>query len=230
MVNQVVKMHRWFVGLLVFITTLSLTSCFDVVEDVNLKSNGSGSIKATVNLSKSKVKVASLMKLDKVDGVKVPSKSEIQTELNDVVKLLRQTPGISNVQHSLDFNNFIGTLSCDFTNVGALNAFTKTLSTHFKAKVSSYSSYSYDAKTKVFARSYTYSDEAKKGLAKLKPENQKSFSDAYFTSIYRFQDNVLKQDNKVGKISDNKKAVMMRVGVLDLVNGNISLSNQISLK
>lgn len=99
-----------------------------------------------------------------------------------------------------------------------------------KAKVSSYSSYSYDAKTKVFARSYTYSDEAKKGLAKLKPENQKSFSDAYFTSIYRFQDNVLKQDNKVGKIADNKKAVMMRVGVLDLVNGNVSLSNQISLK
>ncbi|ERJ57573.1 hypothetical protein M472_02215 [Sphingobacterium paucimobilis HER1398] len=230
MVHPIRKRSVFFVYLSMFVFAFSLTSCFDVVEDVSLKSNGSGSIKATVNLSKSKVKVASLMKLDKVDGMKVPSKGEIQNEVNDVVKLLRQTPGISNVQHSLDFNNFIGTLSCDFTNVTALNTFTKTLSTHFKAKVSSYSSYSYDAKTKIFARTSAYSDEAKKGLAKLKPENQKSFSDAFFTSIYRFEDNVLKQDNKMGKVSDNKKAVMMRVGVLDLVNGKVSLSNQISLK
>lgn len=230
MINPTIKISRLFVLLVLFISTFTLTSCFDIVEDVNLKSNGSGSIKATVNLSKSKTKVASLMKLDKVEGMKIPSQLEIQNEVNAVVRLLRQTPGISNVKHSLDFNNFIGTLSCDFTNVSALNSFTKTLSTHFKAKVSSYSSYSYDSKTKVFARSYTYSDEAKKGLTKLKPESQKSFSDAYFTSIYRFQDDVLKQDSKTGKIADNKKAVMMRVGVLDLVNGNVNLSNKISLK
>lgn len=230
MTNTKIIGRKLFVFFLFFSTVFSLTSCFDVVEEIYLKSNGAGDIKATFNLSKSKIKAASLMKLDKVDGVKVPSKAEIQSEMNDVVKILRQTPGISNVKHSLDFNNFIGTLSCDFTNVTALNSFTKTLSTHFKTKISSYSSYSYDPKAKVFARSYTYSAEAKNGLAKLKTENQKSFADAYFTSIYRFQDNVIKQDNKAGKVADNKKAVMMKVGVLDLVNGNVGLSNKITLK
>lgn len=225
-----IRKYKVFLYLLFFITIFSLTGCFDVVEDINLKSNGSGSIKATFNLSKSKTKVASLMKLDKVDGMKIPSKTEVQNEVNTVVKLLKQTQGISNVQYTLDFNNFIATLSCDFTNVAALNSFTKTLSSHFKTKVSSYSSYSYDPKTKVFARSYTYSDEAKKGLSKLKPENQKSFGDAYFTSIYRFQDNVIKQDNKIGKVAGSKKAVMMKVGILDLVNGKANLSNKIALQ
>lgn len=230
--NYIVKNRRRkaIFYFLFLITSFSLTSCFDVVEEVDLKSNGVGSIKATFNLSKSKTKVASLMKLDKIDGMKIPSKGEIQTEIGDVVKILKNTKGISNVQHSLDFTNFIGTLSCDFTNVEALNSFTKTLSSHFKTKISSYSSYTYDPKGKILARNYTYSSEAKDGLLKLKPENQKSFQDAYFTSIYRFQDDVLSQDNKSGKVSANKKAVMMKVSILDLIKGNISLSNRIKLK
>lgn len=228
--HPALTVRRLLAGLLIFISCITLTGCFDVVEEVYLKSSGAGTIKATFNLSKSKTKAASLMKLDKVDGIKVPSKAEIQQEMAAVVKILRQTTGVSNVQHSLDFDNFIATLSCDFTDVAALNSFTKTLSTHFKTKLSSYSSYAYDPKSKVLVRDYTYSAEAKKGLTKLKMENQKSFGDAFYTSIYRFQDDVIKQDNKAGKVAGNKKAVMMKVGVLDLVNGNVSLSNKINLK
>src|SRR5690606_16584196 len=87
-------------NLLVICSVWMLTGCFDVVEEVDLNSDGSGKIKATVNLSKSKTKVASLMKLDKVDGIKIPSKTEIQKEADAIVRLLKQTSGISDVQSS----------------------------------------------------------------------------------------------------------------------------------
>ncbi|MFZ4861862.1 hypothetical protein ACL9RF_06720 [Sphingobacterium sp. Mn56C] len=216
-------------NLIVLFSILSLSSCFEVVEDVDLKNDGSGSIKATINLSKSKTKVASLMKLEKVEGMKVPSRRTIETEVQTIVKLLQQTAGISNVKYTLDFNNFIGSLSCDFKDIAALNTFTKTLSTHFKNNFYSYSSYSYNTATKVLSRNYVYAAEAKKELDRLKPDSQKAFQEAGFTSIYRFQGVVDKQTNPNGKISANKKAVMLQVSILDLVKGNVSLTNQISL-
>ncbi|NGF57854.1 hypothetical protein G5B00_15145 [Parapedobacter sp. SGR-10] len=216
-------------NLLVICSVWMLTGCFDVVEEVDINSNGSGRIKATVNLSKSKTKVASLMKLDKVDGIKIPSKTEIQKEADAIVRLLKQTSGISDVQSSLDFDNYIATLSCSFNDVKALNAFSKILSAHFKVELSTYSSYSYDPAARVFGRNYTYNAEVKKEFAKLKTDNQESFNQAHFTSIYRFQDHVARQQHANAKISPNKKAVMLKVRATDLINGKVNLSNRITL-
>lgn len=212
------------------LTMMGFSSCFDFVEEVDMNRNGSGTIKATFNLSKSRTKVATLLKLDKVDGIKIPKETEIRQEMNDIFKLLRSTPGITNVKQTLDFNNYIATLSCDFTDITALNSFTKTLNTHFKTNISNYSSYNFDPKSKVFTRSYTYNAEAKKGLDKLKTESQKSFSDAYFTSIFRFQDNVAKQTSTLSKVAASNKAVMVKVSALDLAKGKVNLSNKITLK
>lgn len=214
-----------FVGLV----AVSLTACFDVVEEVDMKSNGTGAIKATVNLSKSKTKVSSLMKLGKVDGVQIPTEAEIRKEFNAVVSLLRQTKGISNVKQSLDMTNYVATLSCDFDDIHALNIFSKTLSNHFKVNMSGYSDYSYNRQTNTLARSYKYNPETKKEFDKLSTESKKNFHDAYFTSIYRFDREVREVSNSVAKVSPNKKAVMTKVSVLDLVNNKVNLSDNIIL-
>ncbi len=212
-----------------FLSCTILTGCLDIVEEIDLKTNGSGQIKATLNMSKSKTKVASLMMLDQVNGIKVPSKTTIQNEVNAVVRLLKQTNGISNVVSQLDFNNYIVSIKCDFNDVKALNAFTKTLSEHFKIKISGNTSYAYSPGTKIFERQYKFSPEGRKEFGKLNAENQKSFNDAYFTSIYRFSEPVKKQDNNLAKLSSNKKAVMLKTGVIGLVNGQVNLSNRIQL-
>ncbi|TJZ50601.1 hypothetical protein FAZ15_21515 [Sphingobacterium olei] len=222
-------LKRFFFSSVTIMLIFSLSSCFDIVEEINFQSNGAGKIKATLNLSKSKTKVASLMLLDSVNGIKVPSKTTVQKELNDIVLILKQTKGVSNVNSSLDFNNYIATLECDFNNVAALNAFTKTLSTKFKTNISGYTTYAYDASNKVFVRKYNASQDAKKEFLKLKGENQKVFNDAYFTSIYRFVDPVKKQQNSKASISANRKAVMLKTGILDLINDNTNLSNTIVL-
>ncbi len=206
-----------------------LSSCFDVVEEVGMKTNGSGSIKLIVNLSKSKTKVASLMKLDKIDGIKIPSEKEIRADVQEVATILKSTNGISNVKYTLDFTNYIANLSCDFSNIEALNSFTKALSTKFKTELTQYSKYSYAPKTKTLTRTYVYNGDGKKTLGSLKMENQKAIQDASFASIYRFDDTIRKQDNANAKVSSNKKAVMLRVSILDIVNGKVNLSNNISL-
>lgn len=223
-------MKKTLTFILCILITLSFTSCFDIVEEINLKSNGSGSIQGTLNLSKSKTKAASLMKLDKIDGIKIPNQNEIKKEMAVIVQLLKNTKGISNVQSRLDFNNYIASISCDFSNVEALNAYTQTLSSHFKAKINSYSSYAFNKSTKVLQRSYKHSPEAKKEFEKLRPENRNSFNQAFYTCIYRFDTAVESQKNSAAKVSTNKQAVMLKVSVPDLVNGKANLSNTIDLK
>lgn len=212
------------------ILNLLLTSCFDIVEEINMKPNGSGSIVGTLNLSKSKTKVASLMKLDKMDSFKIPSQAEIEQEVKTIVQLLKKTNGISNVNYKLDFTNYIGSISCDFANVQALNSYSEALSKHFKAKLNIYSSYNYNASNKTFVRSYKHSVDAKKEFDKLNPENQQSFGQAYYTSIYRFENSILKQTNSRGKVSSNKQAVMIKVPIPMLIHGQANLANTITLE
>jgi hypothetical protein len=195
-----------------------------------MKSDGSGAIVGTLNMSKSRTKVSSLMKLDRIDGFKIPNQTEIRKQVTTLVQLLKNTKGISNIKYKLDFTNYIASISCDFQDVNALNAYTATLAKHFKSNLNTYSSYSYNSSSKTFVRSYKYNPEAKKEFDKLKPENQKSFDQAFYTSIYRFQTPVLKQSNAAGKVSTNKQAVMIKVPVPTLINGKANLATTIVIK
>jgi len=219
----------YFIAIMILLS-ISLSSCFDVVEEINMNSNGSGAIVGTLNMSKSRTKVSSLMKLDKIDGFKIPSQAEIRKEVATIVQLLKNTKGISNVNYKLDFTNYIASISCDFKDVNALNSYTETLAKHFKSKLNTYSNYSYNSSTRTFVRSYKHNTDAKKEFDKLKPENQKSFDQAFYTSIYRFQNPVLKQDNAMGKVSSNMKAVMIKVPIPTLINGKANLANTIVIK
>ena len=65
-----------FIGLLVIL--FSFNSCIEIIDDISIKNDGSGTLKYTVNLSSSKIKINSILALDSLEGKKVPSLSEIQ--------------------------------------------------------------------------------------------------------------------------------------------------------
>ncbi|WFO15142.1 hypothetical protein M601_014875 [Cellulophaga baltica 4] len=98
------------------------TSCFEVLEEINLNSDGSGTMLVTFNLSRSKSKIASVMLLDSVNGYKVPSKDDINLALKDAENHLKTINGISNIKKTADFENYIFTLSCNFDKVANLDA------------------------------------------------------------------------------------------------------------
>lgn len=218
-----------YLGALLILGCLTLSSCFDFVEQIDMTHRGAGTIKATLNVSKSRTKVASLLKMKQFNGIEIPSETTIKKEMQQVVRTLKATPGISNVHYSLDFNNYIATLSCHFDNVQALNDFSKALSAQFKTQITSYNSYRYDATSQTFNRSYTYTPHLAKEFSKIPNDDKNLFADAYYTNIIRFDKNIQSQSHKNAKISANKQAVFLKVKALDLINGSTHLTNTITL-
>ncbi|HIC30718.1 MAG TPA: hypothetical protein EYO76_02255, partial [Flavobacteriaceae bacterium] len=115
------KLTKLLIYSSLFILFLTFSSCFEVIEEVDLNSDGSGSITFTLNMSQSKSKLASIMLLDSVNGVKVPSRKDIQNGINDVVEELKKAKGISNIKKTEDYENFIFSVKCDFRDIENIN-------------------------------------------------------------------------------------------------------------
>lgn len=225
--RRYIKRLSLFIMLL--IGCLPLTSCFDLVEQIEMNQRGAGAIKATLNLSKSRTKVASLLKMKQFNGIHIPSEATIKQEVENAVQTLKSTKGITNVRYNLDFTNYIATLSCDFEHIQALNDFSRTLSNQFKIQLTSYNSYRYDRATQTFTRAYTYAPDMAKEFSKIPDDDKNLFAEAYYTNIIRFDKNIQSQSHNQAKISANKQAVFLKVKATDLINGVTSLTNTITL-
>jgi len=222
-----VKQCYKFLFFILLIPTLS--SCFEIVEEINLRNDGTGDVVLTINLSQSKTKVASVMLLDSVQGYKVPSKQKIQQELAEAVVYLKKSEGISNVKSTSDFNNYIAAISFSFKDISNINNITMNILARQKIKATNTSSYSFNKATKTFARKYQAIGTAKSEFNKLKNQDKAVFNGAMYTSIYRFESPVTNVTNPASNLSKTKKAVMLKSSITNLINGKINVSNQIQL-
>jgi len=221
---------KQFYRLLLFIILVPvLSSCFEVIEEITLKNDGTGDVVLTINLSQSKTKVASVMLLDSVQGYKVPSKLKIQQELGEAVAYLKKSEGISNVKSTSDFNNYIATISFSFKDVSNINNITKNILAQHKINAANTSYYIYNKANKTFSRKYQAVATAKTEFNKLKSKDKAVFNGATYTSIYRFESVVTSSTNPASNVSKSKKAVMLKSSIMDLINGKINVSNTIQL-
>lgn len=224
------NMNNILLKLIVFICLCaSLTSCFDIVDEININEDGSGEIMLTANLSKSKTKIASVMLLDSINGYKVFSKADIEKALSDAEAFLKNAEGISGVTRKADFENYIFSISCKFKSVENIDNIVQEITKTLKFKPVTIS-YSYNQSAKILSKQYTYSPDAKKKYDRLKAEDKKIFDDATYTSIFRFENEVASTSNSLSNVSKSKKAVMLKAAALDLIDGKISLANTIQLK
>ena len=86
---------------------LMLTSCVEIIEDLKINLDGTGTFKYTINLSSSKIKVASILALDSLYGEKVLKEPEIKEKIQLFKKTLQSQEGISNVLITEDYDNYI---------------------------------------------------------------------------------------------------------------------------
>ncbi len=208
---------------------LLCSSCFEIIEEITMRADGSGDMVLTVNLSQSKTKVASILLMDSINGYKVPDRKTIQREIDEAVARLRKMPGISNVKSTTDFNNYIASISFSFKEVANVNNITKNILEAQKIKATNVSTYTYNKGTATFARDYKYYASAKAEYSKLKKEDKEIFQTASYTSICRFPLPISRHSNALAKVSKSQKAIMQKCSVLDLINGRVSVSNQIQL-
>ena len=203
-------------------------SCFEIIEQVFLKKDGSGNFELVINLSKSKTKLNSIMKMKVINGHDVPSQEEIRQRVAGIEKEIAKTPGITNVKTNLDFDNYIATLNCNFSKVIQLNTAVKNIVEKEDSKNKNAEKiYDLDAGNNIFTRlnKHSFKEEYKK----MSNADKEIFSTAEYTSIYKFETGVISTSNKEAKTSPNKKAVMLQLNVLDVITEKKSIENKIQI-
>ena len=214
--------------LLLFACCILFSSCFEIVEQVFVKNNGSGNFQLVLNCSKSKTKINSIMKMKTINGHDVPTQQVIKNKLAELEKTTASTVGISNVKSNIDFDNYIITMSCDFANVTQLNNVVKNISATDKGnKKFVEKSYAFTPATKIFERLNKIS--LLQDYNKMSNADKEVFATANYTSIYKFESEIVSSTNADAKISPSKKAIMLKQNALDIITQKKSIENKITI-
>lgn len=213
---------------LMLITLLS--GCFEIVEDVTIHANGSGTFSYTVNMSQSKTRLDGLMKLDSSDGYRVPKQTEVEKEIQKAKASLEKAQGITNVVTSSDWTNYIYSIKFDFNNINNLNLAVESLSADLSDdhKRIPEASDNFGFSGKAFDRKSHY--DAKAMAKKITPQDKEIMKNASYTCIFRFDSPVKTCSNKDAVISKSGKNVMLKLNMLQLANGQKSVINKITLQ
>lgn len=221
---------KYLFSFLAFGLLFSFTSCIEIIDDLSINEDGSGTFKYTVNISSSKVKLNSYLALDSLDGKKVPSLNEIKEHVNEVVSSLENQEGISNLSIESNYSDFIFKLKLDFNSVKELQAAIKAVAQE-------------NSKNKLLEELnhnwLSYSNESLvRSIPKMNIERAKNMSseeitllkEGTYTSITRFENEVTRFDNNKAVLAKNKKAVMVRTDMYSLSQKTQLLDNTIYLK
>ncbi|UPQ74496.1 hypothetical protein [Chryseobacterium nepalense] len=212
--------------LIVTLPLLILTSCFDILDKVNVKADGSGEYTLILNASKSKTRLASISKMETINGRKVPKRPEIEAKVNEAAKIFKSTPGISNVKTSMDFDNYIIKLSCNFSKIENINAGLEQLKArNIIGKMIPTQIYNQNLAKKIFVRNKV--NTFKSDYDKMSKADREIFNDARYISVLQFENAVKSQSNTAYSLSPNRKAVKMEANITDLILQKKPLQNTI---
>ena len=208
----------------------SFTSCIEIIDDLAINDDGSGTFKYTVNLSSSKVKLNSYLALDSLDGKRVPSLDEIKGYVDDVITSLKEQEGISNLTIESNYTDFIFKLKLDFNSVEKLQAAIKAVAQENSKKryLEELNHNWLDHNDKTLSRSIPKMTIERAN--RLTDEETKLLKEGTYTSITRFSKEVDHCDNTQAVLAKNKKAVMVRTDAYSLSQKNQLLDNVIYLK
>ncbi|MGC5746420.1 hypothetical protein [Chryseobacterium sp. NFX27] len=205
---------------------LLLTSCFDILDKVNVKADGTGEYTIILNASKSKTRLASISKMETINGKKVPKKGEIENKINEAARIFKATPGISNVKTSMDFDNYIIKLSCNFKKIENINAGLEQLKAkNILGKMVPTQIYSQNLQKKTLIRNKVNTFKA--DYDKMGKADKEIFNNARYTSVMQFENTVKSQTNSAYLLAPNKKAVKLEADILDLIFQKKQLQNTI---
>lgn len=213
----------------IFFVFLSLTSCFDIIDKISLKADGSGEYSVILNASKSKTRLQSISKMETINGKKVPKKSEIDKKLNDASAIFKTVAGISNVKTSFDAENYIIKLSCNFKKIENINAGLELLkSKNVIGKIVPTQLYKNNLSEKILVRNKISSFKTE--YDKMSSADKEVFNNATYTSILQFENLIKSQTNSEYKISPSKKAMKLDGTILDFILQKKQVQNNITLQ
>jgi hypothetical protein len=216
--------------LLLCLPLLVLAGCFEILEEININANGSGSFIYTANMSRSKLSLDGIMQRDSSNGYRVPKRADIERDLLKAQTILSKQPGISKVSITRDWVNYIYVLRCNFASVEQLDLALENLTAEFtrtkKSIPEARNNFSFSGTS--FSRYNRY--DATKTAPRLSIADKNIMRSANYTCICRFAKPVAKCSNPAAQISKDGRSVMLKQNLLELAEGRKTLANTIQLK
>jgi len=224
------KKNKVYLLIILIFFSFSLTSCFEIVEEVNLKNDGTGNFCLTINMSQSKMQINSMFLLDSVNGRPMPSKKNFKNAILRLKVELEKDNEISKVKITEDWKNYIFSITGNFNNIAALNKAVKNINTIFNDPngyiFQSRDNFKYN--NKKFERLYSYN--LINEYNSLSSKDKSVFKNAKYTTVYRFEAPVKSYSNSNALKSKSGKAIMLKVSVKELITNKKTIRNIIELK
>lgn len=213
-----------------FLILLSFSSCVEIIDDLSLNADGSGTFKYTVNLSSSKVKINSILALDSLDGRKVPSLDEIKGDINRLVEAFKTKEGVSNVNLDANYEDYLFKISCDFNSLLDLqNAIKEVIKEETSYKDTPELEHNWlSLENNILERSVPQITIEK--AKEIKQSEKDLLKEGSYTSITRFTQIIEDYKNQNSRVSKNGMAIMVKTDPYSLIEDHHLLDNTIYLK
>jgi hypothetical protein len=209
--------------LLLFLTPLLFTSCFDLVETVIVHANGTGKFTAEANLSQSKSKLNALLSLDSLYGFKVPSRKDIQSELDKCREALLQFRGLQDIKLKVNMEEYIYSLSFDFDKISTLNEALEMLQKRFDKNHTLSFKKPFAWANNTFER---FNVSGTKDLSgPIRKADLALLENSFLTCVYRFDNPILNYSNPEARLSKDRKAILLKIPITGILKGSKDLSD-----
>ena len=205
-----------------------LSSCIDLIDDLTINKDGSGILKITINISKSKLKVNSLLALDSLNGQRIPKIGEISEKIDFYAEKIREKEGITSVVVTKNTDDFIFKFNIDFASIEKLEQALKEV---LNEENSSWVNFDFDWvkwENNTLTRNNIQIPTSQ--LRRLKAEDIEALKNGSYVSITRFQDPIIEFSNDLSKLSTDQRALMIKTSAYGLAENTQLLKNTIKVK
>jgi len=215
------------VNTLLFSFLLFLSSCFEVVEELDLKDDSSGVFTYTINMSQSKLEINTALKLDTFMGVKIPNEFDIRRDMEKAKGIFTAGDGITSASYTVDFNNYIFIYKINFDSISALNSALGQAYLALSRKGNPILRDKLIMPSNILTRVSGLDSIGR--ISKLNEKKKEALKEATYICVYRFESAVTEVTNKNARTSKNGKAVMLRSNMKSLMNKETTLTNNITI-
>jgi hypothetical protein len=211
--------------------SLSLSSCLDILEEITIKKDGSGTYVNKMDASKASEMIAAMSALDSTGEMGAQMKFTLDALFDAQWRNYKTVAGISNIKIDTS-QSFVYQVSMNFANINALN----TAMAVGKEEVEGMKNL-FTFENGLFERK---NHVAALDLEKIAGENEIDEStkemtrnlmkEMTYSIVYNLPSAVKTMSNANATLTDDKKTVRFKCSFLDLMDKKISLGNKIVFK